>query len=103
MLVQIQCISQITRSVGNKLNQNFNALVPTLSEYACRLDENNSNDIDNEISEAALIAIENLVRKCSSEAKNSIGPIFKIASHCLVYDPNYHYNDNDDEEMVDES
>jgi cullin-associated NEDD8-dissociated protein 1 len=101
LLVQIQCISQIARSVGNKLSQNFASLIPLLQQYPARLDNDQSNDIDNEISEAALIAIENLIRKCASEAKQSINSIFGISRHCLMYDPNYHYNDNDDEEMTD--
>jgi len=46
-----------------------------------------------------LIAIENLIRKCSSEARQSIKSIFNLSSHCLLYDPNYHYNDDDGEDM----
>jgi cullin-associated NEDD8-dissociated protein 1 len=105
LLVQIQCISQIARSVGNKLASNFSTLIPLLSDEPRRLDVNNSNDLDNEICEAALNAIENLIRKCSNEAKQYIEMIFKLSSHCLVYDPNYNYTEDEDvpdEDMQDE-
>mgnify|MGYP001018963282 CR=1 FL=1 len=98
LLIQIQCISQIARTVGNKLSYNFATLIPILQQYPSMLNQEMSNDIDNEISEAALIAIENLIRKCSNEAKQSIKSIFELSSYCLVYDPNYNYNENEDED-----
>jgi cullin-associated NEDD8-dissociated protein 1 len=57
-------------------------------------------DIDNEISEACLIAIENMVRKCPNEAKPTLNSVFKLTSDKMAYDPNYHYNDDDDIEMA---
>jgi hypothetical protein len=61
------------------------------------LEEDQSVDIDNEISEAALIAIESLVRKCSSDARNSLADIYKSTSERMTYDPNYQYNEDDDD------
>jgi len=98
LLVQIQCISNIARTVGNKLSTNFSQLLPILQTYPSSLDEDQSKDLENEISEAALIAIENLIRKCSNEAKQSIKTIFNLSKHCLVYDPNYHYNSDEEEQ-----
>lgn len=89
ILIQIQCISQISRSVGNKLANNFNILFPILAEHAKSLDSDQSKDLENEISEAALSAIENLIRKCSNEAKDQSQRIVQLANDCLVYDPNY--------------
>ena len=64
------------------------------------MEDNESVDIDNEICEACLIAIDSLIRKCSGEARQQIEPIFKMASERLCYDPNYQYNDDDgDDEM----
>jgi len=42
-------------------------------QYPQSLDDQQSVDIDNEISEASLIVIDNLIRKCSIEARSSIG------------------------------
>lgn len=103
MLVQIQCIAQISRSVGSKLNAYFKILFPILSQHARHLDFNQSQDLENEISEAAQNSIENLIRKCSPEAKEFSAHILDLAKTCLVYDPNYQYNDDDgqDEQMDD--
>lgn len=106
-MILIQCISQITRSVGNKLNNNFKDLYPKMENYAqFFLSPDQSSDLENEISEAALTAIENLIRKCSNEARERSQNIIKLAKFCLVYDPNYQYNqdmDGEDEEMNDEN
>lgn len=103
LLVQIQCIAQISRSVGNKLNNYFKILFPVLSQHARNLDFNQSQDLENEISEAAQNSIENLIRKCSLEAREFSTHIINLAKTCLVYDPNYQYNDDDcqDEMMND--
>jgi cullin-associated NEDD8-dissociated protein 1 len=105
MLIQIQCIAQISRQVGNKLSSKFSDLYPLLAERAVNLlDINESRDLENQISEAALSAIENLIRKCPNEAQGQAKHIMKMSQTCLVYDPNYQYNDddNDDVEMAEE-
>lgn len=64
------------------------------------MEDDQSIDIDNEISEASLIAIESLVRKCSGEARLVVEQIYKVTSERLTYDPNYQYNeDEEDDEM----
>lgn len=70
--------------------------------FPALLEEEQSIDIDNEISEAALIAIESLVRKCSSEARTSLGDIYKLTSEKMTYDPNYQYNEEDDDQEMQE-
>jgi len=45
--------------------------------------------LDNEIAEAALIAIENLIRKCPSEARSVVSLIYDLVSQAIAYDPNY--------------
>ena len=64
LLTHVMCISQISRTVGNKLSEYFNQLVPQLRAFPGLLEESQSVDIDNEISEACLIAIEQMVKKC---------------------------------------
>jgi len=58
-------------------------------------------DIDNEISEASLIAIEQLVKKCPNEAKHQLDKLFDIVVKCIKYDPNYNDMDEEDEDMQD--
>lgn len=75
--------------MGNKLQKYFKTIVQQLSVFPAELEDNESVDIDNEICEACLIAIDSLIRKCSGEARQQIEPIYKMASERLCYDPNY--------------
>jgi len=88
--------------VGSKLSRFYGQLVPQLTTYPAVLEDEQSVDIDNEISEACLIAIENMVRKCPNEAKPSLNSVFKQTSALMTYDPNYHYNEDEDQDMQDD-
>lgn len=57
-------------------------------------------DIDNELAEASLLSIENMIRKCPDQAVPSLKSIFKLTSEAITYDPNYNYQEDDD--MADE-
>jgi cullin-associated NEDD8-dissociated protein 1 len=62
------------------------------------LDGDQSTDIDNEIAETSLIAIENLILKCQSDASQHLKTIYETTSCCLLYDPNYTYKDDDEDQ-----
>jgi len=88
--------------VGSKLNENFDDIVKTLRTFPALLEEDQSVDIDNEIGEASLIAIGNLVRKCPHEAKSHVSKLFELTSSCIQYDPNYNdLGDDEDAHMND--
>jgi cullin-associated NEDD8-dissociated protein 1 len=99
LLTHVQCVSQMSRTVGNKMSENFLELVPILRTFPGLLEEDQSVDIDNEITEASLIAISNLVKKCPLEAKSQIDKIFELVRGCISYDPNYNEDFENDEEM----
>jgi len=65
------------------------------------LNDDQSTDIDNEISETSLIAIENLVLKCQNDASQHLKTIYATTSCCLTYDPNYTYKEDDEDEDMD--
>ena len=69
MYTQIQCFSQMARSIGNRLSrENIREVLPVLIKQATIvLKEKKSVDQDNEISEASLFAIESLVRRSPKE------------------------------------
>lgn len=50
-----------------------------------------SEDIDNEVAEASLLSIENMIRKCPDQAIPTLKSIFKLTSQAITYDPNYNY------------
>jgi len=98
LLTQIQCFSQIARSVGNKIpKENIKDIFPILSDQAFGVaSKGQSNDLENEIAEASLSAIENLIRKAPKEIDEYIGNIFAIGKKLMLFDPNYTYEDDKD-------
>ena len=88
--------------MGNKLSKYYKELVQQLTTYPATLEDEQSIDIDNEISEACLIAIESMVRKCPNEAKPTLNTIYKLTSERMTYDPNYHYNEDEDDQMMED-
>jgi cullin-associated NEDD8-dissociated protein 1 len=105
LLTQLQCISQISRCVGGKLGQNYEQLFTKLVAFPVNLRDDTSEDIDNELAEASLLSIENLIRKCPDNAVPTLNGILKLTSEAITYDPNYNYAEDDemenDEDMED--
>lgn len=95
----IQCFGQMARTVGNKLAQFLDEIIPILIKFTNTLSRDQSVDIDNEIAEACITTIESLIKKCPREMTKYIDDILKLTEDKLEYDPNYTYNDQEDEEM----
>lgn len=97
----IQCFGQMARTVGNKIANFLNEIFPLLCDHAQRL-ENQSIDIDNEIAEACLSTFESLIKKCPKEVGQYISQILDLSVRLMEYDPNYTYDDGQDQEMAQE-
>lgn len=61
-----------------------------------------SDETENDISEAAISTIENLVKKCPAQAKDMIPNLLKLVRGCISYDPNYNDTGDDDVDMDDD-
>lgn len=53
-----------------------------------------STDLENEIAESSLSAVENLIRKAPKDIDEYITQIFDLGSHLMVFDPNYTYEED---------
>lgn len=69
------------------------------------LNSKESNDEVNDMVEASLVSIENLIYNCPNQSSQNLKMIFQISNTCLVYDPSFDYsaqdqnmNDGDDDE-----
>ena len=67
-----------------------------------KLDKDKSVDLDNELSEACLSTLVAIVRRCSREVTPYIPKMFENSLYLIAYDPNYLYDDNENEEMGEE-
>ncbi|KAK9465620.1 armadillo-type protein [Lipomyces arxii] len=71
--------------------------------YLARLAPNvlKSLDVeDDDVREAAIVALETLVGLCPTEMTAFTGDVIAVSSRFLKYDPNYAVNDEDDEEEM---
>jgi hypothetical protein len=72
----IQCLSLISKSVGNKLAPFLQDIIPMLQQTMTRLDPEKSSDVDNELSEACMNTIFSIIRKCPREVTQYVASIF---------------------------
>lgn len=66
------------------------------------IDNKQSIDIDNDLSEACLTTIQSIIHKCPAEMKSYVQTLFKSSMMLSEYDPNFTYEDNDEEMDNDE-
>lgn len=86
----IQCIAAISRQAGHRFGDHLQGVVPLVTSFT-------SVD-DDELKEYCLQALESFVRKSPKEMNPFIPNIIKICLEYLQYDPNYNYDDVEDEE-----
>ena len=75
LLTHLQSLSQITRSTGEKLAKYFDTFLPKLMQLLSLLAADSSDNLNNEIGEAALASIESMIRKCPNETKGMVQEI----------------------------
>lgn len=92
----------MSRTVGNKIANFLNDIFPILTNFVEQLNRDSSVDIDNEIAEACLYTFENLIKKCPKEISQYVQKILELSFALISYDPNYTYDDNEDQQMEDE-
>jgi cullin-associated NEDD8-dissociated protein 1 len=97
-LTLIQCLCHMSRTVGQKLGQFLNTIIPHLETTFKFLTEQ-STPIDNEIVEASLSTLENLIKRCPKEISDHVDKILNHAMALISYDPNYSYVDEADQNM----
>lgn len=71
-------------------------IIPLLTKLMQEINPEQSNDIDNELSEACLNTIQSIIHKCPAEMKSYVNDLFKKCLSLSSYDPNYIYEDQDD-------
>ena len=69
--------------------------------YAKNLSMDESNDMANEICEAALQSVEHMVLLCPTQASRCVNDIFALVQNSIAYDPNYDYDNDEDADMQD--
>jgi len=87
----IQALGAICRQAGHRFGDHVETVMPLVMQYA-RQD-------DDELKEHVLQACEAMVSKCGSEISPHIPSIIALCLEYITYDPNYNYDDGDDDGM----
>jgi len=88
----IQAVGAVCRQAGHRFGDGVERVMPLLIKNMKEAD-------DDELKENVLQAFEAMTFKCGSEMSPHIPDIIKICLHYIAYDPNYNYDDADEEEM----
>jgi len=89
----IQAIGAVCRQAGHRFGDHVERVVPMVLKYA--------HVEDDELREHCLQACENMVYKCGKEITPHIPTITRLCLTYICYDPNYNYDENDDDDGMD--
>ncbi|XP_064651957.1 cullin-associated NEDD8-dissociated protein 1-like [Lineus longissimus] len=89
----IQCIGAISRQAGHRIGEYLEKIVPIVMKF-CQVE-------DDELREFCIQAFESFIRRCPKEIHSHIPPITTICLKYLCYDPNYNYDDEDEDDAMD--
>ncbi len=92
----------MSKYVGSKLAPFLGEIITTLQGTMKKLEAEQSVDVDNELSEACLTTLQNIIKRCPREVSQHVQALFQEAMTLVIYDPNYIYDEDGDEEMQEE-
>ncbi|XP_064931912.1 cullin-associated NEDD8-dissociated protein 1 [Columba livia] len=87
----IQCVAGISRQAGHRIGEHLEKIIPLVVQY-CNVE-------DDELREYCFQAFESFVRRCPKEMDRHIPSVMGLCLKYITFDPNYNY-DNDEEEMM---
>ena len=102
----IQTIGTISRTVGYRMGRFLERLVPLFIGFCGSSNPEDNEDEDekaNELREYSFPGLESFVVYCPREISSKSEELMHLGLSFMCYDPNYQYDEEDDEEMeVDE-
>jgi len=96
----VQAMGSVCRNAGHR----FGDHVERVMAVVLRLLNTSSRqgDPDEELREHCLQVCENMVYKCGKEVAPHVGTVMQLCLELVCYDPNYNYDDCDDDVMDDD-
>ena len=97
LLATLQALANVTRTAGAKLGNQSIVIISEMAAYPRRLSAE-SKDMDNEIAEASLSTIENLVRM-NPASLDSVKTLYSLTKEYISHDPQFIGDANEDADM----
>ena len=104
--ILIQTVGMISRTVGYRLGTHLVRIIPLFLRYLWDPGEDEDEDQEDEkveLRENILHAFESFAMRCPQEVSPFRNDLLNTCMKFIEYDPNYNYDDSDDEEMDDYS
>ena len=101
--IQAECLSLIANAVKSKLSPFVGTILPVLEEEMKKINPSECIDIDNEVSEKCLTAMQSIILECPDQMKATALPLFEWCVKLMQYDPMYTYGTKEDVDMEEEA
>uniref|UniRef100_UPI0037E85094 cullin-associated NEDD8-dissociated protein 2 n=1 Tax=Semicossyphus pulcher TaxID=241346 RepID=UPI0037E85094 len=86
----IQCLATISRQGGHRVGEHLEKLIPMVVKFI-RVE-------DDELREYCFQAFEAFIRRCPKEMSPHVGTITELCLKFMTFDPNYNYDDEEEEQ-----
>jgi cullin-associated NEDD8-dissociated protein 1 len=101
----IQTIGTVSRCVGFRLGKFLPQIVPLFIRFCAEPDgddEESHSHVANDLRESCFLGFESFVSRCPKEVVSFIPEILRVSLSFLKYDPNYSYEDFEDQMDMDD-
>lgn len=89
----IQCLATISRQGGHRVGEHLEKLIPMVVKL--------TSVEDDELREYCFQAFEAFLRRCPKEMSPHISTVTQLCLKFMTYDPNYNYDDEEEEDSMD--
>ncbi|KAF7493771.1 Cullin-associated Nedd8-dissociated protein 1 [Sarcoptes scabiei] len=89
--VFLNCLTSICKHSGGRIRSYVDTIVTLNKKFI--------DTQDDELIEACLLMFEIFVRRCPQEMNSHLSKVIAVCIKYISYDPNYNYDDNNDEDM----
>uniref|UniRef100_A0A8D3CN57 TATA-binding protein interacting (TIP20) domain-containing protein n=1 Tax=Scophthalmus maximus TaxID=52904 RepID=A0A8D3CN57_SCOMX len=86
----IQCLATISRQGAHRVGEHLEKLIPVVVKF--------TGVEDDELREYCFQAFEAFIRRCPKEMSPHVATVTKLCLKFMTFDPNYNYDDEQDEE-----
>uniref|UniRef100_A0A3B4AR37 TATA-binding protein interacting (TIP20) domain-containing protein n=1 Tax=Periophthalmus magnuspinnatus TaxID=409849 RepID=A0A3B4AR37_9GOBI len=89
----IQCLATVSRQGGHRVGEHLEKLIPMVVKL--------TSVEDDELREYCFQAFEAFIRRCPKEMSPHISTVTQLCLKFMTYDPNYNYDDEEEEDSMD--
>ncbi|XP_070701638.1 cullin-associated NEDD8-dissociated protein 2 [Pempheris klunzingeri] len=86
----VQCLATVSRQGGHRVGEHLDKLIPMVVKF--------TSVEDDELREYCFQAFEAFIRRCPKEMSPHVAMVTQLCLKFMTFDPNYNYDEEEDEE-----